>query len=144
MNTEVRDFEGFKASLRCFDYLDGVLPGASDIDLLCEVDNRFLVLEGKPREGPQVWVPYGQWRALLALAGQAAFTVWLVADDQKAKQDETVSRYALLRLTTDLEPDVPCRRHNGVKSVAFFTDHRFEHLTLSGLQDCLLEWRDAA
>lgn len=73
----IRDFESWQKSLANFEWLEGVLPGACDADLLCHArcrggGDRFLILEGKH---PTEKMPLGQRLMLEALAKQPGWTV---------------------------------------------------------------------
>lgn len=77
---EIRNFAKFQDSLRNFQWLNGVAPGAMDVDCLIERKGNFLVFEGKEWQGGVV-VPYGQHLALYRLSQQPQFRVYLVGED---------------------------------------------------------------
>lgn len=136
----MRAFDQWQRSLRNFDWVAGAgVTGASDVDLMLERRGRFLFLEGKPREGPQIYVALGQFIALRALAGQPNTEVWLVAEDEHAKQDVTLRRYSLLVVQPGMRYHKEGWR-SGQKQAVFYTDGTFEHLTLPELQAKVRQW----
>lgn len=140
MPSQLRTYEAFIRSLRSFEWVEGTgATGASDVDLMLERRGRFLFLEAKPREGPQIYVPLGQFIALRALSGQPNTTVWLVAEDDQAKEDAALPRYSLLVVSPSLRYHKEGLR-NGQKQSVFYTDRTFEHLTLAQLQQRVREW----
>lgn len=80
MTDPLRSYENFQASIREFSWLQDVVPGAMDVDILIERHGHFLVVEGKPwRKG--VVLPYGQHRALYQMSLLPNFQVYLVGED---------------------------------------------------------------
>lgn len=144
MTSELRTFEQFTKSLRFFDWLPETgVSGGADIDLMLERHGRFLFIEGKPRQGPQVYVPLGQWIALRGLSSLPDVSVWLVAEDERAKDDDALPRYSVFRFFGS------ARYHkdgyaNGQKQAVLYTDRSFEHVTLAGLQSLVREWWEEA
>jgi len=137
METQLRDYETFVRTLRNFDWVkDTRASGAQDIDCCIERHGSVLILEGKPRQGPQVVLPFGQWLTLKALAAQPDVTVWLVAEDQDAKTDE-VPHYSVLEITDYVKPHLVDRTY---WTVTFYTDGGFEHCNLAGLQAMVDGW----
>jgi len=128
---QLRSYESFKDSLRCFEWLDGVVPGASDIDLLIERHGHFLVIEAKPAFNG-VRVPHGQHIALLALSNQPNTTVLLVGETSKDKF--LVSDYLTATPVTV--------KYNG-RLVAYWPPETLESVDLKGLQDKVRKWWDA-
>jgi len=139
MPNELRTFEDFQRSLRCFDWMHDLGFQGSDVDQLIERHGRFLLLEAKRREGPQVYIALGQYIALRALAALPQFTVLLIAEDDKGKEDESLPHYSVLRITPDTKPHVQGLRH-GQKQAVFYTDSSFQHWTLSELQTYVKGW----
>lgn len=77
----MRDFDAWSKSLRNFEWLSDVVPGATDLDVFIERRGQFLVLETKTYSiGSGVRVPFGQYLALKALADLDQFTVLLVGE----------------------------------------------------------------
>lgn len=135
----IRSYEGFLASLRCHEWLPDEVSGGSDLDLMLERHGNLLFVEGKRRQGPKISVSVGQWIALRSLSALDRAEVWLVAEDENAKTDDTTPRYSLLRVQPDTKP------HGGgvktkQKTVFFYLDRSFEHLTLPQLQDQVRAW----
>jgi hypothetical protein len=91
----LRDFDGWEKSLRNFEWIDGVAPGATDLDLVIEKNGHFLVIEDKPfHDG--VSVALGQHIALSALVRLDAFTVILQGrceDDESAASEAKPFRW---------------------------------------------------
>jgi hypothetical protein len=142
MTSEMQAYEEFVRSLRSFEWVNGTgVSGASDVDLMLERRGRFLFLESKAREGPQIYVPLGQWIALRSLSKLPGVTVWLVAEDEHAKEDTKLPRYSVLEVQHNTryhrEGIMP---KSGQRGVSFYTDKSFEHLTLAGLQAKVSEW----
>jgi len=134
----LRSYEGFLASLRCFDWLPDIVSGASDIDCCITHHGSVLIIEAKPREGPKVHVPLGQFRSLLDLAAKG-IDVWLVAEDEEAKTDLELPRYSRLVVGANTKPHFQGIR-NGQKQAGFYTDSRFDSFTLQQLQDAINSW----
>lgn len=139
MQNSLRSFENWQASLRCFDWIPKGVPGAQDIDILIERKGRFLVIEGKPKAGPSVLIPLGQFIALRSLASIEQFTVLIVAEDDEAKQDQAIPHYGVLHLTGDTRPHFETTR-SGQRQVGFYVDGSFKHMTLDQLQEVLRVW----
>lgn len=83
-NDPLLNFEAFSESIRNFaGWLGDAVPGAMDVDFLCERNGKFLVIEAKPwRSG--IVMPYGQHKALYALSKQEGFRVYLAGEDVEA------------------------------------------------------------
>ena len=140
MTSELRTYEAFVRSLRSFDWLEDTdVSGACDVDLMLERRGRFLFIEGKPREGPRIHVPIGQWIALRTLSSLPGVDVWVVAEDDHAKEDDTLPRYSVLTVRPDLRYHTDGYR-NGQKQAVFYTDKTFTHVTLRDLQQMVNEW----
>ena len=140
MTSELRTFEQFQKSLRSFGWVaEAGVTGASDVDLMLERRGHFLFLEGKPREGPQISVALGQFIALRALAGQPNTTVWIVAEDEDAKEDAVLPRYSLLEVKPGLRYHKEGWRA-GAKQAIFYTDSSMTHMTLAQLQAAVQQW----
>lgn len=75
---EMRDFDKFKGSLRDFEWIRDVAPGATDLDLVIEKRGHFLVLEDKTWSERGVSVPLGQHIMFEALAHPKSVTRMLV------------------------------------------------------------------
>lgn len=77
----LKDYNAWKRSLRNFSWLQGTVPGATDIDVFIERRGNFMVMETKPWI-PKVGVrlPFGQYLALIALAKIPKFTVLLIGE----------------------------------------------------------------
>lgn len=145
MTSQLRTYESFIASLRSFeDWVPGTgVTGASDVDFMLERRGRFLFIEAKPREGPQIYVSLGQWIALTRLSGQPNTTVWLLAEDERAKKDAMLPRYSLLQV----EPNMRYHKEgwrNNQKQAVLYTDRTFIHLNLAELQAKVRAWWEEA
>lgn len=79
----MRSFEQWESSVRNFEWVQGAIPGATDLDMLVERNGNFLILESKTMEGSGVNVPFGQYLALNALAKVPKFQVMLVGEGPK-------------------------------------------------------------
>jgi hypothetical protein len=137
----IRNHKLFEESLRCFDWLGGVVPGAMDVDLLLERAGNFLVLELKPRIGPRVYVPLGQYIALKALAAREGFTVLLVVETPESKKSP-LPLFSVANLGA--LPKGGVRRWQGVKSMSWELDSNFEDMTLDDLRARLRTWWNEA
>ncbi len=82
MSRPLNSYKAWQESLRNFEWLNEVVPGAMDVDVMVERHGKFLVLEGK-RWASGVDVPYGQHRALLALSKVPQFRVYLVGEGEE-------------------------------------------------------------
>lgn len=123
--TLMRDFDQWAASLRNYEWLTGVVPGAMDVDVLVERRGHFLVLEAKPWSNG-VNVGFGQHLALEALARLEAFDVYLVGEGKDDK---------LYLLRYDDRPPV----RNGTRPV-WFPPRRFQRTNKEGLRVLVGEW----
>ena len=141
MTSDLRNFEQWQASLRNFDWVAGAgVSGACDVDLMLERKGRFLFIEGKPREGPQIYVPLGQWIALRELSTLPHVSVWLVAEDERAKEEDTLNHYSVFRFFGSARYHKDGLR-NGQKQAVLYTDTRtVEHVSLTELQALVREW----
>jgi hypothetical protein len=146
MTSALRTFEDFQASLRCYDWLPGTgVTGASDIDLMLERRGKLLFLEAKDREGPRIFLPYGQFLALRTLASLPDVTVLLVSEDEQAKEDSSLPRYSVMQIRSDTKPhDEGLGPQSGRKVAVWYTDDTFTHLNLAGLQQLIRDWWDTA
>ncbi len=124
--TEMRDFEKWAQSLRNYEWLGDVVPGAMDIDVLIERKGRFLVLEAKPWSNG-VNVGFGQHLALWALAQLDEFDVYLIGEVE-GKDTLYVLRY------DDREPI-----RNRTRPV-WFPPRRFMRMNKDGLRLLVQEW----
>lgn len=122
------NYETFAKSVRDFQWLNGVVPGAMDVDVLIERNGKFLVIEGKPwRDG--VVLPYGQHKALFALSKLDMFSVYLVGE----AKDETV-------YITPYTGKAPVYLRQ--RSASLWTADRFVPTTKDGLAKLAKEWWD--
>jgi hypothetical protein len=141
--SELRDFDTFVRSLRSHDWLKGVVPGATDIDVLIHNGRRhdWLLVEGKHRDGPTVWMPSAQWWSLMDLAKLPQFTVWVVAEDETSKQPGDVPGYHLLEVG-GRSGGRKTTRH-GMEVIQWSTERTtWESLTLAQLQAKARQWWD--
>lgn len=101
------NFAAFRESLRNFSgWVGDVVPGAMDIDFLCERNGNFLIIEAKPwRRG--IVMSYGQHKALYALSQVPNFRVYLAGEDVDG--DEPVVHLARV----DLSPKPMYLRKSG-------------------------------
>jgi hypothetical protein len=125
----MRDYETWAQSLRNYEWLQGVVPGAMDVDVLVERRGRFLVLEAKPWTNG-VNVGFGQHLALEAMSKLDEFDVYLVGEGK----GET-----LYVLRYDDRPPV----RNGTRPV-WFPPRRFQRTTRQGLGILVGEWYQEA
>jgi len=121
----MRNYEEWAKSLRNYEWLAGVVPGAMDVDVLIERKGHFLVLETKPWTNG-VNVGFGQHLALDALSRLDEFDVYLVGEGSKGQ---------LYMLRYD--GDAPVR--NGTRPV-WFPPKRFMRTTKEGLGVFVGEW----
>lgn len=128
MVEQVRDWEKFEGTLRDYaTWLGQAVPGASDLDFVCERRKQFFVIEAKPMQSAGVYVGFGQHLMLSALAELESFSVYLVGEDQK-KEALYVRRY---------EDRAPVK--NRTRPV-FFEKRTFLRTTREGLQAIVGEW----
>lgn len=130
----IRNEQAFADSLRNFaSWLGDVVPGASDIDFMCERNGFVLVLEGKPWTNG-VNVPYGQHKALKALSEKPGFTLYLVGESGS-------DRVYVMRYNASNKPLVT--RQDG-KPYAWHPADRFIPSTKDGVKDLVGAWWEAA
>ena len=120
----MRNYEEWAKSLRNYEWLAGVVPGAMDVDVLIERKGHFLVLEAKPWTNG-VNVGFGQHLALDALSRLDSFDVYLVGEGKDC----------LYLLRYDDRPPV----RNGTRPV-WFPPKRFQRTTKDGLKVFVGEW----
>lgn len=120
----MRNYDEWAKSLRNYEWLAGVVPGAMDIDVLIERKGHFLVLEAKPWSNG-VNVGFGQHLALEALSRLDSFDVYLVGEGKDV----------LYLLRYDDRPPV----RNGTRPV-WFPPKRFMRTTKEGLKVFVQEW----
>ena len=125
----MRNFEEWQKSLRNYEWMAGVVPGAMDIDVLIERKGHFLVLEAKPWTNG-VNVGFGQHLALDALSKVENMDVYLVGE---GKSDN----FYLLRY--DDRPPV----RNQTRPV-WFPPGRFMRTTKEGLKIFVGAWYEEA
>lgn len=123
---KLRDFAKWEQSLRNYEWLSGVVPGAMDVDMLIERKGHFLVLETKPWTNG-VNVGFGQHLALNALAKLDEFDVFLVGEVE-GKDTLYLVRY------DDREPIKKQTRP------VWFPPRRFMRTTKEGLRLLVSEW----
>jgi hypothetical protein len=129
----LRDYETFQKSLRDFaSWLNGVVPGASDVDLLIERKGRFLVCELKPWTNG-VNLPYGQHLALTRLAELDVFTVYIIG--------ESPDGLHVMNLNPGMKP-ITSRRKG--KMVVWWEPKRFLPMTRDSLRDVVKNWWDSS
>lgn len=88
----LRSYDAWRGSVRDFEsWLGDVVPGAMDIDFLCEHNGNLLFLEGKPWAGG-CYVPWGQYKTLLAICRLPGATVWLVGQDGDSVHVATIGQ----------------------------------------------------
>lgn len=139
--SDLRSFDLFVRSLRSHDWLKGVVPGATDVDVLVHNARRhdFLMVEGKHRDGPTVHMPVAQWRTLRELADLPMFTVWVVAEDETSKNTTDVPGYHLLEVAGSSGGRKTTR--NGIEVIQWTTERTtWQSLTLAQLQDKARTW----
>lgn len=122
----MRDYEAWQQSLRDYEWLQGVVPGAMDIDVFIERRGHFLVLETKPWTNG-VNVGFGQHLALAALAAEESFDVYLIGE-APAKGALYIVRY------DDREPV-----KKGTRPV-WFPPRRFQRMDKEGLRVLVGSW----
>lgn len=128
MTETMRDYAAWQQSLKNFEWLTGAVPGASDLDLICERRGHFLVIETKNYSvGSGIRVPFGQYLMLDALAKLPQFDVWLVGET-----DDPDTLYWL-----DLASSVPVRIRT---SPVWFKYRAFRRLSKTGLADMAHGW----
>jgi hypothetical protein len=133
--SEVRNFSEWKRSLRNFSsWLGDAVPGATDLDFICERNGRFLVLEAKDyHHGVQM--PYGQHKALYRLSQQPNTRLYLVGE---AKDD-------VVHLVNYNEARPPMVRRRKGTSMAIWEPDRFIPTTKDGVRLLVQSWwEDAA
>lgn len=84
LHEEIRNYDAFQKSTRRFTNFTKRIGGASDIDCFIERNNCFLFLEGKPllEDGKLIRIPWGQYTALLRLAGTSyKIKVYIIGED---------------------------------------------------------------
>jgi hypothetical protein len=128
--SEMRNYDKWAQSLRNYEWLQGVVPGAMDVDVLIERRGKFLVLEAKPWQSG-VSVGFGQHLALRALAEQEAFDVYLVGEVE-GKDTLYIVRY------DDRDPVM-----NRTRPV-WFPPRRFQRTTKAGLALLVKGWFEEA
>jgi hypothetical protein len=91
----LNDRDRFEQSIHSFDWIRDAAPGATDLDCFIEVNDHFLLFEGKRWEEPLggVSIPLGQYRALKALDRVPAFTIYIVGECGEGHEP----RFKLLR-----------------------------------------------
>jgi hypothetical protein len=129
-DTKMRDYEKWAQSLRNYEWLGKVVPGAMDVDVFIERRGHFLVLEAKPWS-KGVNVGFGQHLALSALAKLDEFDVYLIGEVE-GKDTLYVVRY------DDREPV-----KSGTKPV-WFPPRRFQRTTKEGLRILVESWYEEA
>lgn len=122
----LRDFDKWSQSLRNYEWLGTVVPGAMDVDVLIERRGHFLVLEAKPWTRG-VNVGFGQHLALKALAALDEFDVYLVGEVE-GKDTLYVVRY------DDRDPVM-----NQTRPV-WFPPRRFMRTDKEGLRGIVQGW----
>lgn len=136
----MRNFEEWQRSLRNFEWLSDVVPGAMDIDVMVERKGHFLIIETKPfMPKVGVYVGYGQHKALYALSKQPNTTVYLIGDDAGTAQ-RLPRRYLLCY---NAMPAPAVIRRNG-KPHAYWPVEKFIPTNTEGLQQIVREWWDDA
>lgn len=142
--TDIRSFERFLQSLRSHDWLKGVVPGATDIDAMVHhaATKRHLFIEGKHRDGPSIWMPYGQYLGFRDLEEVPTITVWVVAEDTTSKRPGEVPGYHLLDHLQGSGGKKTTRY--GQEVIKWNTERTtWSSLTLAQLQDRVRVWWSA-
>ena len=139
----LQDYENFQKSLRNFhSWLQGVVSGASDIDLLIERRGQFLVAELKPwTDG--VTLPYGQHLAIQSLAALPQFQVYLVGESD-ALSPEILPQPATLYVCSVGGSQQPVIHRKPGSLRAWYEPRLFRQVTLSEFQSMVREWWAAA
>lgn len=128
---KMRSYESWQHSLKCFEWLTDVVPGATDIDLMVERNASFLVFEAKPYVSG-VEVPWGQHLCLYNLSRQPRTIVYLIG--------ERNDRFYMLSYG-EQQPDV---RRKGGKTFAWWSASRFIPTNREGLREVVRRWWDEA
>ena len=140
----IRSFERFTESLRCYDWVDGVVPGLMDLDAVLERRGDVLILEGKHRRGNKIHVPLGQFLTLKSLSQKPGIEVWLVAEAEDAKTG-AAKGYSVADIRGLERPDFELREQ-GVRMWGFYCSgphgrkRGWMQVDLQGLRDLLGEW----
>lgn len=113
--------------MRNFEWLGKSVPGASDIDFVCERRNKFLMMEFKPMQTNGVSVGFGQHLLLTALSKLEQVDLYLVGE---VEGKDTL--YVL-----DYSAKKPAM--TGTRPV-FFSRRRFMRMTKEGLRSLAGEW----
>lgn len=91
----LNDYDRWKRGLRNYEWLHGVVPGATDVDAFIERRGRFFLIEGK-HWNHGVTLPVGQQIALQQLlrvnelTGLETFTVYLIGEELLGDEDADV------------------------------------------------------
>jgi hypothetical protein len=105
-----------------------VVPGATDIDFMCERNGHFLVIELKDfHKG--IRMSYGQHLALRRLNKQPCTRVFLLGEEGDG-----------LYLTQYSEDAPPRFTHRGGKKAVFWPPERFESVTREQVREVVQRW----
>lgn len=132
----LRDYDSWKRGLRNYDWLHGVVPGATDIDAFIERRGRFFLIEGK-HWNHGVRLPVGQQIALMQLVaineltGSDTFTVYLIGEELDGTED--ADRFHVMRFGKA----APSRTNTGG---AFYPPALFETSTRDDLRQIVRLW----
>lgn len=141
----IRSFERFSESLRCYDWVAGVVPGLMDLDAVLERRGDVLILEGKHRRGNKIHVPLGQFLTLKTFSEKPGVEVWLVAEGEGAKTSRakgySVADIRALGTRGDFQ-----LREGGVRMLGFYCSgpharkRGWSQASLEDLREMLGEW----
>ena len=141
----LRDYEGFVHSLRNFhSWLEGIVSGASDVDLLIERRGHFLVAELKPwTQG--VTLPYGQHLAIQSLARLEQFEVYLVGEQGHSPTENTSPRVEpglihFCRIDSSQQPVIHRQGH----LQAWYEPRLFRRGQIQDFQEVVRQWWEKA
>lgn len=135
-------YDRWHRGIRNYDWLHGVVPGATDIDAFIERRGRFLIIEGK-RWFHGVWLPLGQQIALQQLVGvndltaDTTFTVYLIGEEMADSDGEHEDVFHVMRFGRA----APAHRGRGG---AFYPPALFEQSSRDDLRQLVRQWIEAA
>lgn len=129
----MRDARSFIDSMNDFNsWIGGVVPGATDIDFMCERGGNFLFIELKHFFNG-IEVPYGQHVALYRLANQPNTTVYLLGED----------KYGDFHLASYNSPEPPLFRKVKGRTVAIWVPGRFRSVGKEEVRQEVEAWWEA-
>ena len=140
----LRDYENFQKSLRSFhSWLEGIVSGASDVDLMIERRGHFLVAELKPWTNG-VTLPYGQHLAIQSLARLPQFEVYLVGEQGPPVENTSPSVVTGLIHFCKIDATQQPVIHRTGSLQAWYEPRLFRSGTIPDFQEVVRQWWEKA